>query len=188
MHAVDRERHEAALSAAVPISCKPGNAGQRRGRVLEQRCSWAATRVQADAARDSRSRQPRPTTPPMFGVPASKRCGSWSQVEPSKETVQDHVAAALPGRHRGQHGSRARTARRCRSGRTSCAPRRRRSRSRAPARRPAVRHGLGAVDQTVATPRARAAPMMSAIGSTVPSAFETCASATRRVRGPSSRR
>ena len=76
-----------------------------------------------------------------------------------------------------------RTARRCRSGRTPCGRRTRRSRSRAPARRPAGAAPPARRRRAPGTPRACASARYAATGMTVPSAFETWATATSRVRG-----
>ena len=132
----------------------------------------------------SGSRSPRRArpTPAMFGVPASNLFGSDVVGRPLERHRADHVAAALIRRHLLEERRACRTARRCRSGRTSCGRRTRRSRSRAPARRPACAAPACAPSTSTGTPRACAISMISATGLIVPSAFDTWTTATSLVR------
>ena len=127
---------------------RPAARAARRVASARSSASQAAAAAPVERLRGSRAPPPGPTAPAMFGVPASKRCGGTSNSVFSKRHRADHVAAALVGRHRLEELARGRTARRCRSGRRPCGPRRRRSRSPAPATSIAqVRRRLRAVDQ-----------------------------------------
>ena len=127
-----------AFSGAVPIRRRPGTARSRARRVRRAARARSAAMFSmpiADHVVERRAEPDRVGDVAGAGLEAARRRAGTTVL--SKVTSCDHVAAALPGRHRSSTLALAVDARRCRSGRTPCGRRRRRSRSRAPARRPA---------------------------------------------------
>ena len=163
-----------AAAAAVP----PG----ARSRARAGACSCAATRSRPSDSTYS-SAAPRPIAPEMLGVPASNLPGQLVVGACASMAHRAGSCRRRPARAASPRAAiRARRARRCRSARRPCGRRRRRNRNPAPARRP--RRGRSPGRRRAAPARRAHAPAARSrcTGSTVPSALETCATATRRVR------
>ena len=114
-----------------------------------------------------------PTASAMGGVPASKRVGRRRPGRKRVELhVEDHAAAAEERAHRLEQLAACPRARRCRSGPSSCGPRRPGSRRRASATETGACGTSWAPSATTTAPAACAASAITRTGLMVPSTFD----------------
>ena len=149
-----------------------GNASQTRHGRLDQFVLVRARSPPCRCGRDSRSPRQAHGVGDVAG--AGLEAFRRGLIERALEgDVGDHVAAALPGRHGVEHRLLAVDHADARRARTSCGPRARRSRRRAPARRCACARPIARRRPAPARRGDAPTAIISRAGVTVPSALET---------------
>ena len=175
------ERHDAAaqgrVQRAVELDVRAPRAAASRGRRRRARAR-ARGRRPCRGPRGTRRRRPSPIASPTAGVPASNFQGMSLKSVRRRWTSRIISPPARNGGIASSSSRRAHSAPGAHRGRASCGRRTRRSRRRAPGRRPARAGTAWAPSTRTSAPAAWAISTISRTGLIVPSVFETWVKAT----------